>query len=56
VTSLRTRLFAVLTFVLPVAALVASPAMAASKAKIHHPTVHKISHKTSHKSKSHVAS
>jgi hypothetical protein len=53
VTTSRTRLIAALAFVLPAAALVASPAMAASKShqKVHHTSVHKASHKTSHKSK-----
>jgi hypothetical protein len=57
VTSSRTRLFAALAFVLPVAALVASPAMAAKPHKTHTTSVHKASHKTtSHKSKAHTAS
>jgi hypothetical protein len=53
VTSSRKRLIAALAFVLPVAALAASPVMAASthKAKAHHSSVHKVSHKTFHKSK-----
>ena len=56
-TSSRTRLFAALAFVLPVAALVASPAMAAKPHKTHTTSVHKASHKTtSHKSKAHTAS
>jgi hypothetical protein len=56
VTSLRTRLIAALAFVLPVASLVASPAMATPKAKASHSHVHKISHK-SHKPKAmHTAS
>jgi hypothetical protein len=38
------RLIAALAFVLPVAALVASPVMAHSKAR-HHSSVHKASHK-----------
>ena len=55
----RKSLFAALAFVLPIAALVASPAMAArphkAKAKTHQ--VHKVSaHKTHHhKAKSRVA-
>jgi hypothetical protein len=53
VTTSRTRLFAALAFVLPVAALVASPAMAAKPHKAHH-VVHKVSHKT-HKMKPVVA-
>ena len=42
------RLIATLAFMLPVAALVASPVMAANhtNAKTHHPSVHKASHKT----------
>ena len=49
----RFRLFAALAFVLPVAALVASPAMAKPhKAKTHHSVVHKASaHKAVHKVK-----
>lgn len=49
----RFRLFAALAFVLPVAALVASPAMAKPhKAKTHHSVIHKASaHKAIHKVK-----
>lgn len=45
------RLIAALAIVLPAAALVTSPVMAASAKKTHHHTaVHKVStHKTSHK-------
>jgi hypothetical protein len=44
------RLIAALAFVLPVAALVASPVMAAShaKAKSHHSSIHKTSMHKSH--------
>lgn len=51
-TSSRKRLIAALAFVLPVAALAASPVMAANppKTKTHHSSVHKVSHKT-HKAK-----
>jgi hypothetical protein len=57
VTSSRIRLFAALAFVLPVAALVASPAMATTKSKAHHTPIHKVSaHKVSHKTKTHAAS
>jgi hypothetical protein len=52
VTTSRTRLFAALAFVLPVAALVASPAMATTKAKAHHTAIHKTS---THKASSHKA-
>jgi hypothetical protein len=41
------RFIAALAFVLPAAALVASPVMAATHAKAHHTAVHKVSaHKT----------
>ena len=44
-----TRLIAALAFVLPVASLVVSPAMAASQTKAkHHVSIHKAAHK-SHK-------
>ncbi len=44
------RLIAALAIVLPAAALVTSPVMAASHHKTHHTAVHKVStHKTSHK-------
>ncbi|MGD0108244.1 MAG: hypothetical protein ABSC06_30040 [Rhodopila sp.] len=44
------RLIAALAFILPAAALVTSPVMAASqtKTKTHHTSVHKASHKTTH--------
>jgi hypothetical protein len=46
VTTTYKRLIAALAFVLPAAALVATPVMAASqtKAKTHHSSVHKASH------------
>ena len=44
------RLIAALAFVLPVAALVASPVMAASHNKVrHHVSIHKVSAHKSHK-------
>jgi hypothetical protein len=50
------RLIAALAFVLPVAALVASPVMAASASKTkHHTTVHKASHKSTHAKKAPAA-
>jgi hypothetical protein len=51
VTTSRKRLVAALAFVLPVAALVATPAMAAKhhKAKTHH--VHKVAAHKAHKAK-----
>ena len=57
-TTTRNRLIAALAFVLPVAALVATPAMAKPhKAKAQHSSVHKVSHhKTSHKAKAPTAS
>jgi hypothetical protein len=54
VTTSRKRLFAALAFVLPVAALVASPAAMAKphKPKAQHTAVHKTSgHKVAHKAK-----
>jgi hypothetical protein len=53
VTTSRTRLFAALAFVLPVAALVATPAMAtgSQKSQHHSSSTHKASQKSSHKSK-----
>ncbi len=54
-TTSRKRLITALAFVLPLAALAASPAMAAKshKGQTHHSSVHKTSaHKTPHKSKS----
>ena len=46
------RLIAALAIVLPAAALVTSPVMAASHKKTHHTAVHKVSaHKTSHAKK-----
>jgi hypothetical protein len=58
VTTTRNRLIAALAFVLPVAALVATPAMAKPhKAKTQHTSVHKVGHhKTSHKTKAPTAS
>jgi hypothetical protein len=52
------RLIAALAFVLPAAALVTSPVMAASQTKTkHHAPVHKTSaHKTSHAKKSTASS
>lgn len=47
ITSIK-RLIAGLAFVLPVAALVASPVMAATHAKHHHSQVHKASMHKSH--------
>jgi hypothetical protein len=46
------RLIAALAFVLPAAALVASPVMAATKHKTHHMSPHKsVAHKTTHTKK-----
>jgi hypothetical protein len=45
------RLIAALAFVLPAAALVVSPVMAASHAKTHHSSVHKASAHKSHSKK-----
>jgi hypothetical protein len=55
VTTSRKRLVAALAFVLPVAALVATPAMAAKhhKAKTHH--VHKVAAHKAHKAKKSTA-
>jgi hypothetical protein len=55
VTSSRKRLLAALTFVLPVAALAASPSMAAAK-KSHHTSVHKVAAHKTHKVKTPKAS